>query len=56
MRNSARALFASLASKVPLARMGQPDEIAKAALFRASDDASFVTGIELFIDGGSAQV
>ncbi|HVK08274.1 MAG TPA: glucose 1-dehydrogenase [Gemmataceae bacterium] len=47
---------AGLASQVPLGRMGTPDEIAKAALFLASDDSSFVTGIELFVDGGMAQV
>lgn len=49
-------LKTNLASGVPLGRMGQPDEIAKAALFLASDDSSFVTGIELFVDGGMAQV
>jgi len=43
-------------STVPLGRMGQADEIAKAAVFLASDDSSFVTGIELFVDGGFAQV
>jgi NAD(P)-dependent dehydrogenase (short-subunit alcohol dehydrogenase family) len=51
-----QALYAQLASTVPLGRMGQPDEIAKAAVFLASDDASFIAGIELFVDGGSAQV
>lgn len=49
-------LIAQLTSMVPLGRMGQPDEIAKAAVFLASDDASFVAGVELFVDGGAAQV
>jgi NAD(P)-dependent dehydrogenase (short-subunit alcohol dehydrogenase family) len=39
-----------------MGRMGQPDEIAKAALFLASDDSTFVSGIELFVDGGTAQI
>ena len=43
-------------SSVPLGRMGSPEEVAKAVSFLASDDSSFITGIELFIDGGMAQV
>jgi NAD(P)-dependent dehydrogenase (short-subunit alcohol dehydrogenase family) len=45
-----------LASQIPMGRVGDPDEIAKAAVFLASDDASFVNGIELFVDGGLAQI
>jgi NADPH:quinone reductase len=45
-----------IVSTIPMGRMGEPDEIAKAALFLASDDSSFVTGIELFVDGGRAQI
>jgi len=40
----------------PLGWLGTPDEIAKAVVFLASDDSSYVTGIELFVDGGFAQV
>jgi len=46
----------ALSSTVPLGRLGTPDEIAKAVVFLASDDSSFVTGAELFVDGGFAQV
>ena len=45
-----------ISSSVPLGRFGTPDEIAKAVLFLASDDASYITGTELFVDGGFAQV
>jgi len=47
---------ANLASAVPMGRMGTADEIAKVVSFLASDDASFITGIELFVDGGMAQI
>jgi NAD(P)-dependent dehydrogenase (short-subunit alcohol dehydrogenase family) len=49
-------VIARIVSTIPMGRMGKPDEVAKAALFLASDDSSFVTGIELFGDGGRAQV
>ena len=48
--------IARLTSTIPLGRVGEPHEVAKAALFLASDDSSFVTGIELFVDGGRAQI
>jgi NAD(P)-dependent dehydrogenase (short-subunit alcohol dehydrogenase family) len=48
--------IARIVSTIPMGRMGKPEEIAKAALFLASDDSSFVTGIELFVDGGRGQV
>jgi NAD(P)-dependent dehydrogenase (short-subunit alcohol dehydrogenase family) len=48
--------IARIVSTVPMGRMGDPDDVAKAALFLASDDSSFITGIELFVDGGGAQI
>jgi NAD(P)-dependent dehydrogenase (short-subunit alcohol dehydrogenase family) len=51
-----KGLVEYLASRIPLGRIGKPEEVAKAAVFLASDDASFVNGAELFVDGGQAQI
>lgn len=51
-----QGLLDYLAAQIPLGRVGEPSEIASAALFLASSDASFVNGAELFVDGGQAQV
>lgn len=53
---SAEEVKAQLAGQIPIGRIGQPAEIAKAVLFLASDAASFVNGVELFVDGGQAQI
>jgi NAD(P)-dependent dehydrogenase (short-subunit alcohol dehydrogenase family) len=55
-KNAQQGFLDALASTIPLGRVGEPEEIAKAALFLASDDSSFVNGVELFADGGKAQV
>jgi NAD(P)-dependent dehydrogenase (short-subunit alcohol dehydrogenase family) len=49
-------LRAQLASQVPLGRIGRAEEIAKTVAFLASDDASFIAGTEIFVDGGAAQI
>jgi NAD(P)-dependent dehydrogenase (short-subunit alcohol dehydrogenase family) len=49
-------LLTHLATLVPIGRLGLPSEIAKAVTFLASDDSSFINGIELFVDGGTAQI
>ena len=54
--DQSRAFVAAMEAAAPLGRMGHPDEIAAAALFLASNESSFVTGGELFVDGGSAQI
>ena len=46
----------NIVNTVPMGRMGNPDEVAKAVSFLASDDSSYITGIELFVDGGLAQI
>ena len=52
----AEAMQAALMNQIPLGRLGDPDEIAAAALFLASGESSFVTGIEMFVDGGMSQI
>jgi NAD(P)-dependent dehydrogenase (short-subunit alcohol dehydrogenase family) len=47
---------AAAVASVPLGRIGTPDDLGKAAVFLASDDSAYVTGIELFVDGGAAQI
>ena len=51
-----QALVAGLTAQTPLGRIGQPEETAAVALFLASEDSSFMTGAEVFVDGGMVQV
>jgi NAD(P)-dependent dehydrogenase (short-subunit alcohol dehydrogenase family) len=55
-RQSSDGLSAQFRDRVPLGRIGQPEDIASAVAFLASDDASYIAGTELFVDGGLAQV
>ena len=52
----AKAMIDGIVAQVPLGRVGQPEEIAAAALYFASDDSKFTTGTELFVDGGMTQI
>jgi NAD(P)-dependent dehydrogenase (short-subunit alcohol dehydrogenase family) len=55
-REAAEEQMKAISKSVPLGRFGTPEEIAKAVVFLASDDSSYITGTELFVDGGVAQV
>jgi NAD(P)-dependent dehydrogenase (short-subunit alcohol dehydrogenase family) len=55
-KSQQQGLLDYMATQVPLGRVARPEEIARVAVFLASDDASFVNGVELFADGGQAQV
>jgi NAD(P)-dependent dehydrogenase (short-subunit alcohol dehydrogenase family) len=46
----------AVVATVPLGRIGTPDDLGKAAVFLACDDSVYITGIELFVDGGAAQI
>ena len=50
------ALFGEIAKSIPMGRLGTPEEVAKVVAFLASAHASFINGVEFFVDGGKAQV
>ena len=49
-------MLTHMAASIPMGRIGEPDDVGKAAVFLASDASSFVNGVELFVDGGLAQI
>ncbi|HEY2163556.1 MAG TPA: SDR family oxidoreductase, partial [Gemmatimonadaceae bacterium] len=53
---TSEVLASAYRDRVPLGRVGRPEDIAAAVSFLSSDDASYITGVELFVDGGLAQV
>jgi NAD(P)-dependent dehydrogenase (short-subunit alcohol dehydrogenase family) len=55
-KKDSEGLEESFRGRIPLGRVGQPDDVARAVSFLASDESSYITGIELFVDGGLAQV
>jgi NAD(P)-dependent dehydrogenase (short-subunit alcohol dehydrogenase family) len=55
-KEQSEQFFNNVLKSNPMGRMGSPDEVAKAVLFLATDDSSYITGIELFVDGGVAQI
>lgn len=56
MNKKKKEIYDFLAYTTVMGRVGTSDEIIKAAVFLASDDSSYITGIELFVDGGTAQI
>jgi NAD(P)-dependent dehydrogenase (short-subunit alcohol dehydrogenase family) len=55
-KEQADTMVASILPFIPIGRFGRPEEVAKTVLFLASDESSYITGVELFVDGGGAQI